>query len=117
MAPTMSTTWPASIVTASPVSGDIGLSIPPTDAWLHIPTVLRLSDREVRVVQEILAEQEQESIARALGVSQDIVYRTTQRIYIKLRIGSRIELRSRVRSEYQVYLANQAQPAKIFRAG
>jgi DNA-binding CsgD family transcriptional regulator len=86
------------------------------DVWLHIRDSFRLSDRELQIVKGILAEQEQDVIAQALGVSGEIVYRTTQRIYIKLHIGSRRELREKVRSGYFLSEASRNLPAKIYRA-
>jgi DNA-binding CsgD family transcriptional regulator len=80
------------------------------DAWLHLGCSLRLSERELRIVQGIFDDQEQESIAAALGISADVVYRTVQRIYTKLRVGSRAELIVRVMVEYLAFVADQAQP-------
>jgi hypothetical protein len=74
--------------------------------------VLRLSDRELLVAQGIFAEQDTNVIARATGIPSDLVYRLTQRIYVKLHIGSRMELISRIKSEYRAFLAHQFQPAK-----
>ena len=81
----------------------------PYDAWLHLRGSLRLSDREAQIVQGIFEDEEQESIAKALGISPDLVYRTIQRIYIKLHIGSRAELVVRVMSEYLAFVADQEQ--------
>jgi DNA-binding CsgD family transcriptional regulator len=87
------------------------------EVWVHLRGLLRLSERELQILQGIFAEKEQEIIARALSISPEVVYRTTQRIYVKLRIGSRAELRSKVRSEYLAFAANHAQPEKAYRAG
>ena len=75
----------------------------PDDAWLHVRRSLRLSDRELGIVQGLFADKEENSIAATLGISRDLVYRSTQRIYVKLRIGSRRELNSKVESEYLAY--------------
>jgi DNA-binding CsgD family transcriptional regulator len=78
----------------------------PTDVWRRLPGLHRLSDRELQIVQGIFVGQDQQHIALALGIGEDLVYRTIQRIYIKLRIGSRLELISRVRSEYMKFVIN-----------
>jgi DNA-binding NarL/FixJ family response regulator len=70
------------------------------EAWLRIRNKLRLSDRELAVVQGVCWNRDEAAIASMMAVSRDIVYRTVQRVYVKLRIGSRIELRARVMSEY-----------------
>jgi len=78
---------------SSPVQG-----ISPGVVWSLVRDTLRLSERELRITQGIFAGQEQASIAADLQISPEVVYRTTQRIYIKLRIGSRRELNLRVSS-------------------
>jgi ATP/maltotriose-dependent transcriptional regulator MalT len=112
MAPTFSSSWATSSVAAhqtdnlQPGSGPLS-----DEAWLHIRSALRLSDRELGIVQQIFAGSPQENIAGALAIAPDIVYRTTQRIYIKLHIGSRMELKSRVMAEHLIYLSHQPQRA------
>jgi len=81
----------------------------PDDAWLHLRDTLRLGDRELQIIQGIFADQEQESIARTVGISPEMVYRMLQRIYIKLHCGSRAELVVRVMSEYLAFVADQPQ--------
>ncbi len=99
-----------------PVNNHLGASLLPEDLWSKLQTLLRLSAWELQIVQRIFAEQEQEGIAQALGVSQENVNRATQRIYIKLRIGSRKELRSRVRSECLKFALAEVQNVKSYRA-
>jgi hypothetical protein len=82
-----------------------GSCLYPADAWAHLRTVLRLSDRELLVAQGIFAEHDTNGIAQETGIPSDLVYRTTQRIYIKLHIGSRLELISRIKSEYRALVA------------
>jgi DNA-binding CsgD family transcriptional regulator len=101
MVPTSSANWRASAESSGPPENYSPL---PGDAWLPIRKSLRLSDLELRIAQEVFLGQEQDSIdsiASALAISPDLVYRTLQRIYIKLHIGSRRELNARVMSEYR----------------
>jgi len=76
---------------------------------MHVRSAMRLSDRELGIVQQIFAGSPQENIAAALSVAPEIVYRATQRIYVKLHIGSRTELKSRVMAEHLAYLSRQPQ--------
>jgi DNA-binding CsgD family transcriptional regulator len=116
MAPTLSSRLQSPLVPApQPAGPGLGSSPLSPEAWLQLRGLLRLSDRELQIVQGIFAEQEQDSIALALGISPELVYRTTQRIYIKLHIGSRLELKSKVRSAYLTFASTQ--PEKLFRAG
>ena len=104
MAPTLS---PRSNVPAWQAAGS---ALVPGDAWLQIRNSLRLSEREVRMVQGIFNDEENERIASALAISPERVYRMMQRIYIKLHIGSRAELIVRVMSEYLALVGDQTQP-------
>ncbi len=70
---------------------------------------MRLSVRELQIAQGVFGDQDQETIAQALDLPLDVVYRALQRIYIKLHIGSRAELIVRVMSEYLAYVADQPQ--------
>jgi DNA-binding CsgD family transcriptional regulator len=92
---------------AQPVRREVGSGIFSWDEWLHVGDSLRLSDRELLVVQGIFDDRELENIADILGVPTNVVYRTLQRIYIKLQIGSRAELVVRVMSEYVAFAADQ----------
>jgi DNA-binding CsgD family transcriptional regulator len=80
------------------------------DVWSRLRDSLRLSDRELQIVQGIFEDQKQESIAFTLGISPHSVNTYMQRIYAKLRIGSRPQLIVRVMSEYLAFLATQEQP-------
>ena len=70
--------------------------LPTSAVWSIVRESLRLSERELKIAQGVFANQEQDAIAAANGFTQEFVYRSLQRIYIKLRIGSRRELNSRV---------------------
>src|SRR5579863_4439910 len=86
-----------------------GSSLLPVDAWLYLCGTLRLSSRELQIVQGVFDDLDQAEIARTVSLSPEAVYRAMQRIYIKLRIGSRAELIVRVMSEYLAYAADQPQ--------
>jgi len=89
---------------------NLGSSLLPDEVWLRLGDSLRLSDRELQIVQGIFEDQKQESIAFSLGISPHSVNTYIQRIYTKLRIGSRPQLIVRVMSEYLASVANQALP-------
>ena len=84
-------------------SPDPGPLFFPSEAWGAIAKVLRFSDREQRIVQAVCADQTHEAIATLLGIPPERVYRALQRIYVKLRIGSKAELKFMLRA---VYLAH-----------
>ena len=105
MAPTFQSRQQKSKTSGQPSTPEIGGQFIPDEVWSHIQTDLRLSDRELRIVQGVWVDQTPESIALAMEVTYFIVYRTLQRIYIKLHIGSRLELKSRVWASCTAYLA------------
>jgi DNA-binding NarL/FixJ family response regulator len=73
--------------------------------WTRLRDSLRLSDRELQIVQGIFEDEKQESIAFNLGISPHSVNTYIQRIYSKLNIGSRPQLILRVMSEYLASVA------------
>ena len=79
----------------------------PENLWLHLCKSWRLSIRELRIIQEICADQELETIALSLEVPSEVVYRTLQRIYVKVGIGGRRELRWKTRMEYDAFVAGR----------
>jgi DNA-binding CsgD family transcriptional regulator len=93
-----------------PAAQMMGSSVLSYEAWLYLRNALRLSTRELRIVQCVFDDQAQDQIVSALFISPEVVYRTLQRIYIKLHIGSRQELVVRVMSEYLAFVADQSQP-------
>jgi DNA-binding CsgD family transcriptional regulator len=78
--------------------------------WSRLGDSLKLSDRELQIVQGIFEDQKQESIAFDLGISPHSVNTYIQRIYGKLRIGSRPQLILRVMSEYLAFVMKAEQP-------
>jgi DNA-binding CsgD family transcriptional regulator len=105
VAPTFQSRQQKSKTLGQPAAPEIGGQFIPDEGWVYIRTDLRLSDRELRIVQGVWVDQTPESIALAMEVTYFVVYRTLQRIYIKLHIGSRLELKSRVWASYAGYLA------------
>ena len=83
-----------------PVTSTVGSSLLPGDVWSRLRDSLKLSDRELQIVQGIFEDQKQESIAFKLGISPHSVNTYIQRIYAKLHISSRPQLIVRVVSEY-----------------
>lgn len=101
MAPRVSPGWRGPDGSPAPsVSPPIGSALLSGDVWTRLRDSLRLSDRELQIVQGIFEDQKQESIAYSLGISPHSVNTYIQRIYSKLRIGSRPQLILRVMSEY-----------------
>jgi len=92
------------------VSSQPGCAVIPYNAWPHLAEALRLSDRELQVVQGVFSDKDQDAIAQSLGVPSLHVYRILQRIYVKLHIGSRAELVVRLMAEYLAFVADQPQP-------
>ena len=68
--------------------------------WPNLAEQLRLSPREVQVVKGVFRDDKEESIAADLGISPHTVGTYLQRIYAKLRVGSRPQLIIRVIAEY-----------------
>jgi hypothetical protein len=76
----------------------------PAEIWFKLARVLHLSERETRIVQAVCADEEDNAIASRIGIPQERLYRAIQRIYVKLRIGSRAELKFMVRSVHLAHL-------------
>ncbi len=68
---------------------------------------LRLSRREVQVVQGVFEDRKEESIAHELGISPHTVNTYFQRLYSKLRVSSRPQLIVRVMAEYLKMASSQ----------
>src|SRR6266568_3287099 len=83
-----------------PASGNLGLSLFPLSAWRRLGMALRLSPREMQIVQGIFDDRKEETIAYELGISPHTVNTYFQRLYAKLRVSSRSELIVRVMAEY-----------------
>jgi len=71
---------------------------------------MRLSDRELQIIQAVFDDREFELLARDLVITTEVAYRAMQKIYVKLQIGSRAELIVRVMSEYLAFVADHEEP-------
>ena len=80
--------------------GNQGLSLFPLSAWPRLGMALRLSPREMQIVQGVFEDRKEESIAYELGISPHTVNTYFQRLYAKLRVSSRPQLILRVVAEY-----------------
>jgi DNA-binding CsgD family transcriptional regulator len=83
-----------------PARGNQGLSLFPLSAWPRLGVALRLSPREMQIVQGVFEDRKEESIAYELGISPHTVNTYFQRLYAKLRVSSRAQLIVRVMAEY-----------------
>ncbi len=64
--------------------------------WQALGAVLRLSPRELQVVQGVFDEQKEAALARQIGVSAPTVHTYLRRLYRKLGVASRVGLVIRV---------------------
>lgn len=86
--------------------------------WPSVAELLRLSPRELQVVKGVFRDNKEERIAADLGISAHTVSTYMQRIYAKLRVGSRPQLIVRVVAEYLSTLSGKrAEKAAVVRAG
>jgi DNA-binding CsgD family transcriptional regulator len=92
-----------------PAQGKLGLLLFPLSVWPHLGMALRLSRREVQVVQGVFEDRKEESIAHELGISPHTVNTYFQRLYAKLRVSSRPQLIVRVMAEYLKMAPSQRQ--------
>jgi DNA-binding CsgD family transcriptional regulator len=85
-----------------------GLPLFPSSAWPRLGMALRLSPREMQIVQGVFEDRKEESIAYELGISPHTVNTYFQRLYTKLRVSSRPQLMVRVMAEYLTMSGAQA---------
>lgn len=69
-------------------------------AWLSLARSLRLSDRELEIVQCIFDDQSQAATARQLGISPHTVHTHLERLYRKLNVSTRCAAVILVFAEY-----------------
>jgi len=81
-------------------SGAPGSSLLSSGTWPSLAEALGLSPRELQVVKGVFQDHKEESIAADLGISPHTVSTYLQRVYAKLRVGSRPQLIVRVVAEY-----------------
>jgi ATP/maltotriose-dependent transcriptional regulator MalT len=75
-------------------------SILPRDAWETIAKSLRISDRELEIVQGIFDDRKEFAIADELKISMHTVHTHLERLYRKLGVSSRLGLVLCILSEY-----------------
>jgi DNA-binding CsgD family transcriptional regulator len=83
-----------------PTVTEPGHSLLTAVAWDHLRATLNLSPREAQVVCGVFDDYKEEQIARELGISRHTVNTYLQRLYRKLRVGSRSQLIVRVIAEH-----------------
>lgn len=77
-----------------------GRSIFSDDLWRDLALALKLSQRELEIVQAVFDDHKESLIASNLGISSHTVHTHLERLYRKLEISSRVALVSRVFIEY-----------------
>ena len=75
-------------------------SILPYDAWRVIANSLRISDRELQIIQEIFDDRKESAIAADLTISVHTVHTHLERLYRKLGVNTRVGLVVCILSEY-----------------
>jgi DNA-binding CsgD family transcriptional regulator len=83
---------------------DYGVSIPP-EAWRGIAYAIGLSQREIEVLQCVVADEHEAGIATTLGLSRHTIRTYLKRIRAKLGASSRVRLVERVFQEYSAWAA------------
>jgi DNA-binding NarL/FixJ family response regulator len=75
-------------------------SILSSNAWRRIAKSLRISDRELQIIQEVFDDQKEFAIADDLTISVHTVHTHLERLYRKLGVSSRVTLVLYILSEY-----------------
>ena len=75
-------------------------SILSSNAWRRIANSLRISDRELQIVQGIFDDQKESAIADDLMISVHTVHTHLERLYRKLGVSTRVGLIICILSEY-----------------
>lgn len=75
-------------------------SILPHDAWKTIAQSLRISNRELQIVQGIFDDRKELAIADELKISMHTVHTHLERLYRKLGVSSRAALVLYILAEY-----------------
>ena len=70
------------------------------DAWKTIAKSLRISDRELEIVQRIFDDRKELAIADELKISMHTVHTHLERLYRKLGVSSRTALVLYILAEY-----------------
>jgi len=77
-----------------------GRSVLPYDGWRMIANSLRISDRELQIIQGIFDDRKEFAIADDLTISVHTVHTHLERLYRKLDVSSRVGLVLSILSEY-----------------
>jgi DNA-binding CsgD family transcriptional regulator len=75
-------------------------SILSPNAWRRIAISLRISDRELQIIQEIFDDRKEFAIARDLAISVHTVHTHLERLYRKLGVSTRVGLIVYILAEY-----------------
>jgi DNA-binding NarL/FixJ family response regulator len=76
-----------------------GHSLLSPSAWRHLGAALRLSSRELQIIQGVFDDQKEDGIAAEMGISAHTVNTYFRRLYTKLGVSSRPQLIVRVMAE------------------
>src|ERR1700733_4134061 len=83
-----------------PGCGAVGRSLIPSRAWFQVAEMLRLSSRELQIVQHVFDDRTLDDIAVELGISSHTVTTYFERLYSKLHVSSRSQLILLLIAEY-----------------
>ena len=75
-------------------------SILSPNAWRRIANSLRISDRELQIIQEIFDDRKESAIAGDLAISVHTVHTHLERLYRKLGVSTRVGLILYILAEY-----------------
>jgi DNA-binding NarL/FixJ family response regulator len=81
-------------------TGQPDRSILPYNAWKTIAKSLRISDRELEIIQGIFDDRKEFAIADELKISMHTVHTHLERLYRKLGVSSRVALVLYILGEY-----------------
>ena len=112
--PAISTRTVASVA-VTPNAGGLacgihGRSLIPSGTWFSLARMLRLSSREMQIVQNVFDDRKLDSIAFELGISPHTVDTYFHRLYTKLHVSSRPQLILRVMAGYLALVASGGRP-------
>lgn len=86
----------------------------PEFVWTHLTDKLRLSQREVDVIQRLCSDEPEAVIAHQLGISPHTVHSHMERLYRKLNVASRAQVVIRL---FREYIAHVPPSDAAFRVG
>jgi len=92
--------WPASYLTNYKLKCPLGAAIFSARAWNEIARSLKLSKRELQIVQKVFDDRTELAIADDLGVSPHTIHTHCERLYHKLTVTGRVKLVLRIADEF-----------------